>query len=177
MAVLSFPRFNVCVSVCVHSLCGSNPDLEVGSISNIASTSLSPATVHLWEDSIPDLPNDFLSSLPKFFLWHWHQSEGKRSTVRLLNQSVHVSANSIRNVLWPLTLTSSICLTSTWVCICADNITRECWIKALLQVKSEFFKKAVFLKTFWSCCWLIIFPPHWLGELLLWCLRMSLSFC
>lgn len=84
--------------------------------------------VHLWEDSIPNLPNGLLSSLPKFFLWHWHQSEGKRSSIRLLDQSSHVSANAVSSVLcefgpWPLTLTPPICLTSTW--LSTQSMTRK----------------------------------------------------
>lgn len=169
MAVLSFPVL-MFVLVCVFIPCvaliltwGCGPFLT------FASASLSPAKVHLWEDSIPNLPNGFLSSLPKFFLWHWHQSEGKRSAVRLLDQSVHVSANSIRNVLWPLTLTPLIRLTSTWVCSCDANITRECWIKALLQVKSDyyfflFWKESSHFKNLselFSFA-LIILSPHWL---------------
>lgn len=150
--------------VCVHSLCGSNPDLGWGPFLTFAPASLSPASPsvrRLYPKSSKWLP--FLSSqiLPVTLT----SVRGEKKRRRIVgSERTCVSKRHQECFVTSLTLTPPIRLTSTWVCSCNANITRECWIKALLQVKSDFFfylKESSHLKNLFSCA-LIILSPDWL---------------
>lgn len=90
--------------MCVHSSCGSNPDLGVGSISNIC-ISFPQLCKSICEKTLSQIFQ--MASFPLFPNSSCDidiSQRGKEAASDCLDQSVHVSANSIRNVLWPLTL-------------------------------------------------------------------------
>lgn len=91
--------------MCVHSSCGSNPDLGgVGSISNIC-ISFPQLCKSICEKTLSQISQ--MASFPLFPNSSCDidiSQRGKEAASDCLDQSVHVSANSIRNVLWPLTL-------------------------------------------------------------------------